>query len=663
MQVDGEDESNSSTQHQNNGGVNGDKKLLYEIDFIGEDTYRVSQNYILQKRSLEPIIDKDSLAALSARGLYHRDKEFFSKELTNTSQLISSISKRGVVKKDSSHQLYSHYFNRALAYERLHQTDKAIEDYSTAIKNGPSESQAYFNRAGLHQTQGEYKLALKDFNKAVLLEPLNTDYRYGRALLHRRMGDYQKAIQDTVMKRTIELTPSVTKEMENMTFRSTKELQDREKTLNVDANIIGTFHRTIDPILTSLRKAPDSSKMPAENDGDGAVTKQTRSPTIAKLPPASPASASPPTNQPGKKDADGVFRVITLDPIVDFMKGLKFFSAFLNDTDMLYSLAAKFELHTFKKGAYVFNEGDIGNHFYIVLDGEVSIVKNREGHKPTTLVKLYRGHNFGETALESKGGKRTAGAIASQPSNLMALYADDYHKVMASFHTALKEEVKDVVAECPVFKDWNLQKLEHLSSLGQTKRYSAGSTIIHDGEKIKHLYIIRHGVVQICKKIEKPSMNYSSGQTLVNPDSEYEKESPGNWVLETNWKKRLGSYGDKEVKKDPMQFVTAIIGSGQVFGELAVLDPEIRTPTAAIAYTNVELYSFESSALLTLGSKYNAQTINALNASMNVANPPAEKLAFYFRSKMRWERSKHKLLKKNKEDRELVKKIKEHQNA
>ena len=129
---------------------------------------------------------------------------------------------------------------------------------------------------------------------------------------------------------------------------------------------------------------------------------------------------SPPTNQPGKKDADGVFRVITLDPIVDFMKGLKFFSAFLNDTDMLYSLAAKFELHTFKKGAYVFNEGDIGNHFYIVLDGEVSIVKNREGHKPTTLVKLYRGHNFGETALESKGGKRTAGAIASQRPGAMA---------------------------------------------------------------------------------------------------------------------------------------------------------------------------------------------------------------------------------------------------
>ena len=99
----GDDQSTSSTQQHDDGSGsrndNGDKKHLFEIDFIGEDTYRVSQNYILQKRSLEPIIDKDSLAALSARGLYHRDKDFFSKELTNSSQLIRSLSKQGMAKK------------------------------------------------------------------------------------------------------------------------------------------------------------------------------------------------------------------------------------------------------------------------------------------------------------------------------------------------------------------------------------------------------------------------------------------------------------------------------------------------------------------------------------------------------------------------------------
>ena len=206
--------------------------------------------------------------------------------------------------------------------------------------------------------------------------------------------------------------------------------------------------------------------------------------------------------------------------------------------------------------------------------------------------------------------------------NIDENYAKDTLKYILNrsenLHSSLKEEVREVVASCPVFKDWSLQMIEHLSSLGQTKRYSAGSSIMKDGEKIKHLYIIRHGVVQICKKIEKPSMTYSASQTFTNPDSEYEKESPGNWVLETNWKKRLGAYGDREVKRESMQFVTAIMGSGQVFGELAILDPDIHNPTSAIAYTNVELYSFESSVLLTLGSRYNAQTMNSLNESIKI---------------------------------------------
>ena len=90
---------------------------IYEIDFIGGETYRVTDNYILQKRSLEPINHKDSLASLSARGLYHRDKDYFCKELNDSTQLIHNLSK--AVIKGGSHQLYLHYFQRALAQERL----------------------------------------------------------------------------------------------------------------------------------------------------------------------------------------------------------------------------------------------------------------------------------------------------------------------------------------------------------------------------------------------------------------------------------------------------------------------------------------------------------------------------------------------------------------
>ena len=585
-----------------------EKSKIFEIDFIGGETYRVSQNFILQKRSLEPIVHKDSFAALSARGLYHRDKDYFLKELSGSSQLIRSLSKQGLGKKGGSHALYFQFFQRALAFERLKHTDRAIDDYTTAIKNDPSQSQAYFNRAGLYQTQGKFELALKDFNKAVLLEPTNVDYRYSRALLHRRVGDYVHAIQDTVINRAIEVTPAAVKDLEQG-FKTLKELNEREKSLKIDTDIVGRFKKTEDPILRAFRQR-------------------------------------------------GGYKPSQLHSIVDFLKNLKFFKKFVQDTDTLMNLASKFQLNSFNKGAFIFNEGDKGNHFFVVLDGEVSIVRQGpDALMRNVLVKLVRGDTFGETALDSKGGLRTAGAMASQPCNLMALHVDDYHRILSQFVSGFKDEVKEVLQGCPVFKDWTVPMIEHLASVAQTLRYSANSNIVKSGESMKYLYIVRSGVVQIVKEIEKPGHPVSvssTAQTFVNPDTENEREAPGNWVLETNWKKRLGSYGDKEVRKNAMSFVTAIIGSGQVFGELAILAPEIRSPTSAIAYTNVELYSFDSDALLTLGSRYNAVTMNALNESMNMSNPPAEKIAFYYRSKLQWERSKHKLLSRLKDEKKFI---------
>ena len=67
-------------------------------------------------------------------------------------------------------------------------------------------------------------------------------------------------------------------------------------------------------------------------------------------------------------------------------------------------MADRLELMTFKKGEFIFEEGDRGMHFFIVLDGEISIVKAAsDGHKKNVLVKLFRGHAFGETALEIRG--------------------------------------------------------------------------------------------------------------------------------------------------------------------------------------------------------------------------------------------------------------------
>jgi hypothetical protein len=91
-----------------------------------------------------------------------------------------------------------------------------------------------------------------------------------------------------------------------------------------------------------------------------------------------------------------------------------------------------------------------------------------------------------------------------------------------------------------------------------------------------------------------------------------------------------------------------------VFGELAVLSPGSPSPTTAITFTNVEVYKFESDLLLSLGAKFNSSTVNVLNESLNLYNPPDEKVGHYYRSKYSWETRKRKILKSLVKDRPVL---------
>jgi len=66
----------------------------------------------------------------------------------------------------------SYYNKRGLAYYHLGNYQKAIEDYSKAIRLKPDFSLAYFNRGCIYvKDPGQYNKAIEDFNKAIRLNP------------------------------------------------------------------------------------------------------------------------------------------------------------------------------------------------------------------------------------------------------------------------------------------------------------------------------------------------------------------------------------------------------------------------------------------------------------------------------------------------------------
>ena len=135
------------------------------------------------------------------------------------------------------------------------------------------------------------------------------------------------------------------------------------------------------------------------------------------------------------------------------------------------------------------------------------------------------------------------------------------------------------------------------------------------------------------------------------------------WVLEKNWRDSIlsydientrittpSSYYDDESKKQvnnndvAVNFTVSVLGAGQVFGELAILDHKIPSPISAISFTPVEVYAFDHEIFTQLEVRFMPISMQVLNEMMNLHNPPAEKLAYYFKEKLRWELKKSRVL-------------------
>lgn len=203
---------------------------------------------------------------------------------------------------------------------------------------------------------------------------------------------------------------------------------------------------------------------------------------------------------------------------------------------------------------------------------------------------------------------------------------------------------RDVLSSCSVFATWDPEVLDQVADKATVQTFSAGSVLTSRGVPVSKLYIIKRGVLKITKDVVPPAVHNIKASDDCTPGSVAGMEAPGLWVLTKNWKDRMTLSDEGKSGGDMMTVVVGVLGSGQVFGELAILSPETPSPTSAVSFTNLEVYSFESEFLLSLGARFNTNTMNVLNESLNLYNPPVDKISHYYRSKHSWETRKKKIL-------------------
>jgi tetratricopeptide (TPR) repeat protein len=97
-------------------------------------------------------------------------------------------------------------YRRAVALDASGQTDKAMEDYSAAIKADPKSSLAFLGRGVLLAVRKRaYDRAVEDFDKVLVIEPDNVEALVSRGDAFGQLGDLGRAMAD--LNRAVALAP------------------------------------------------------------------------------------------------------------------------------------------------------------------------------------------------------------------------------------------------------------------------------------------------------------------------------------------------------------------------------------------------------------------------------------------------------------------------
>ncbi len=90
-----------------------------------------------------------------------------------------------------------HAYNmRGLAYLQKGELERAVEDFSRAIRIRPRSAIAYNNRGKAFRAQANYMTALKDYNTAIEINPRYAEALYNRGNLYLAIASYDLAIAD-----------------------------------------------------------------------------------------------------------------------------------------------------------------------------------------------------------------------------------------------------------------------------------------------------------------------------------------------------------------------------------------------------------------------------------------------------------------------------------
>ena len=162
------------------------------------------------------------------------------------------------------------------------------------------------------------------------------------------------------------------------------------------------------------------------------------------------------------------------DAIKKFILQIPFFKAF-TDHELTKLVGREKLFKDSKKGGYIFKEGDPGSSLFVLLFGEIDLVKEGEGGKESIILQLKTGAVFGEVAMLT-GNKRNVAARASSTKVVVMEFTRKLiDKMIPSVQNKFQKQLLFIIAKNLDTMNMRYAKLE--SSIEVREKLAAGGAI------------------------------------------------------------------------------------------------------------------------------------------------------------------------------------------
>jgi CRP-like cAMP-binding protein len=207
-----------------------------------------------------------------------------------------------------------------------------------------------------------------------------------------------------------------------------------------------------------------------------------------------PAASTP----PGLSRRRAPVALVPASPAQPPMAPIPFFSSL--GREVFLEVLGGVERRRCAPAELIVQEGTPGSSMFIIVEGEVSVVRQAEDGQPVTLATLGEGELFGEMALLCEG-PRLSSVMATKETVLLE-FSRERMETIAARYPQLAEVIQrlyqerllaNVLRSNPLFAGWTEKLRQAVSEAFTPISVEAGEVILARGQSAQALYLLLRG--------------------------------------------------------------------------------------------------------------------------------------------------------------------------